>query len=261
MFFVTEMPVTFFLIALQKGDFYLFFIRSRIFFVTVLYEFIRMYANGDDMNKFGFIPSQEMTLAIDHASHADPDTVGRLIILVPADLDFNAATRRVWELANTTGMDIRLLGLCKDKVGELGLHRSMVTMSALIQDARISVETNIEIGTHWLDIVKRNYRKGDMIVCFAEQRIGLLNKPLSEIIQSHMESSVYILYGLYPQENHKNRFYSFLAWVGSFGIIIGSFLLQIRITSLAQDWAQTTLLIGSMITEFWLIWGWNSLLQ
>jgi hypothetical protein len=36
MFFVTEMPVTFFLIAFQKGDFYLFFIRFIFFFVAIL---------------------------------------------------------------------------------------------------------------------------------------------------------------------------------------------------------------------------------
>jgi hypothetical protein len=47
--------------------------------------------------------------------------------------------------------------------------------------------------------------------------------------------------------------------MGSIGIIAGSALLQIRITSLSQDWAQTTLLILSVIGEAWLIWGWNSL--
>jgi hypothetical protein len=38
MFFVTKSLVTIFLIALQKGDFYLFFICWLVFFVTLLYR-------------------------------------------------------------------------------------------------------------------------------------------------------------------------------------------------------------------------------
>jgi len=42
MFFVTKLPVTFFLIAFIKGRFYIFFIQMEIFFVTVLYGIVTM---------------------------------------------------------------------------------------------------------------------------------------------------------------------------------------------------------------------------
>jgi hypothetical protein len=42
MLFVTESPVTFFLITPIMGDFYLFFMRSDVFFVTVLCWLVRM---------------------------------------------------------------------------------------------------------------------------------------------------------------------------------------------------------------------------
>jgi hypothetical protein len=50
-----------------------------------------------------------------------------------------------------------------------------------------------------------------------------------------------------------------MAWSGAIGIIVGAAILQIRITSLPQDWVQTTLLILSVFGEVWLIWAWNSL--
>jgi hypothetical protein len=159
-------------------------------------------------------------------------------------------------------MHVQLLGLCKDAAEEPSLHRSLVTMSALIHDGRITAQAKTEIGTNWLDIVKCNYRCGDLIVCFAEQRTGLLQRPLSEIIQARWDAPVYILSGLYSQQRTgASRLNQFLGWFGSIGIIVVSFFLQIRITSLSQDWTQTVLLILSVVGEAWLIWGWNSLLS
>src|SRR5688572_6714012 len=107
-----------------------------------------------------------------------PDPERRLVVLVPADSDYTTATRRIWELAVATGSSVLLLSLCKDRAEEPSLRRQLVTMSALVRDGRISTEANVEIGTNWLHFVKANYQAGDMIVCFAEQRAGLLHRPL-----------------------------------------------------------------------------------
>ncbi len=226
------------------------------------------------MNKLDTKP-QNTSFAIATRSHADAsalrhaqgdaslstslESARRLIILIPADSDYHALTRRVWELANATGTCVQFLGLCQDPAQEPSLRRGLVTMSALVQDGRISAEVKVEIGTSWVDAVKRNYQTGDMIVCLAEQRAGLLHRPLSQILQANLNAPVYILSGLYSQNLSRSNWLSqILAWIGSIGIIAGSFILQIRITVLPQDWAQTTLLILSVIGEAWLIWVWNS---
>lgn len=198
---------------------------------------------------------------LEHASvSASLEPTRRLIILVPADSDSPAVTRRVWELAHATGMRVQLLSLCKDAAQEPTLRRELVTMSALIQDGRVRAEAKVEIAANWVEAVKRNYQTGDMIVCFAEQRAGLLSRPLSQILQASLNAPVYILSGLYAQNpSGSNWLFQIAVWAGSIGIIVGSAFLQIRITSLAQDWAQTTLLILSVLGELWLIWGWNSL--
>jgi hypothetical protein len=187
-------------------------------------------------------------------------TARRLIVLIPADADYSAATPRIWELANAMGRRVQLLGLCKDAAQEPGLRRELVTMSALIQDGGVCAEVQVEIGTNWIDTVKRNFRTGDMIVCSAGQHTGLFHGPLSQILQADLDAPVYVLSGLSPQNSARsNRLSQILAWTGSIGIIAGFALLQIRIISLTQDWVQTTLLILSVIVENWLIWGWNTL--
>jgi hypothetical protein len=184
----------------------------------------------------------------------------RLIVLIPADSDYGSMTHQVWKLAKETGMDVQFLSLCKDAAQEPALRRALITMSALIQDARVCADAKVEIGANWVDAVKRNYQTGDIIVCFAEQRVGLLQRPLRQILESNLRVPVYFLSGLTPDHRPRSNWLSqLMVWTGSIAIIVGSAFLQIRITSLAQDWAQTTLLIFSVFGEVWLIWAWNSL--
>jgi len=169
-------------------------------------------------------------------------------------------THRVWKLAMTTGMRVQFLSLCKDAAQEPALRRALITLSALIRDGRVCADVRVEIGTNWVDVVKRNYQTGDMVVCFAEQRAGLLSRPLSQILQTSLHIPTYILSGLNAQSpSGLNWLSQVMVWVGSLGIIVASTFLQMQITSLAQDWVQTLMLILSVLGEVWLIWGWNSL--
>jgi hypothetical protein len=195
------------------------------------------------------------------SSNVKPGPAGRLLALVPADTDYSIPMKRIWELATTTGLPIQLIGLCNDPTQEPSLRRDLVTISALIRDGRVCVDATVEIGTNWVEVVKRTFQPGDRIICFAEQQVGLFHRPLSQILQSNMKMPVYILSDLTSPDGRRSSHWlsQLTAWMGSIGIIAGSAVLQIRIASLSQDWAQTTLLILSVIGEAWLIWGWNSL--
>jgi hypothetical protein len=133
-------------------------------------------------------------------------------------------------------------------------------MTAMVQDSEVSAEAEVELGSNWVNIVRSNWQAGDMIVCFAEQRAGLLNRPLSQILQENLDIPTYILSDLYPLGPSRPRGLSLIAlWIGFIALLGGSFLLQIRIIALPRDGAQTTLLILSVIAELWLIWVWNKL--
>ena len=211
------------------------------------------------MNKLDNKP-QPTSFSISTASLSGTEPARRLIVPVPTDADYTAATRRVWELAIATDTRVLLLGLCKDAAREPSLRRQLVTMSALVGDGRVFAEAKVEIGTDWVDVVKRNYRAGDMIVCFAEQRAGLMHKPLSQILESNLNATVYILPGLYqPDRLRSNWLSTLILWSGFFGIIGGFSLLQVNIDPLSKDWVHTATLMLSIPVEFWLIWVWNSL--
>lgn len=212
--------------------------------------------------------SQTASLAMAAASRSDASTplstrsmaAGRLIILVPSDLDYSSLTRRIWELAITTGKHILFLGLCQDPTEEPSLRRLLITISALVGDSKVSTEAKVEIGTNWVDVVKTQYHAGDVIVCFAEQRTGLFHRPLDQILESKLGATIYILSGVYAQSTSRSSWLSrLIVWAGSFAILAGFFWLQVRISRLPTDPVQTALLILSAAVEIWLIWVWNSL--
>jgi hypothetical protein len=212
--------------------------------------------------------SQTASLAMATVSISDAATplstrtvsAGRLIVLVPSDTNYSALTRRIWQLAIATGKHILFISLCQDAAEEPSVRRQLVTMSALVGDSKITTEAKVEIGTNWVDLAKAHYQAGDVIVCFAEQRAGLFRRPLSQILESNLRTSVYILSGLYPQSTSRSNWPSqIIVWMGSFGILAGFFWLQVRISQLPKDPAQTALLILSAAVEIWLIWVWNSL--
>jgi hypothetical protein len=101
-----------------------------------------------------------------------------------------------------------------------------------------------------------------MIVCFTEQRSGLTRRPLSQILESNLNATVYVLGGFH-QEVHMRASWMFnaMAWAGSIGIILGFFWLQSKLAQFSTDWAYTALLYISLFVEAGSIWAWNNLFE
>ena len=214
------------------------------------------------MNRFDY-KKRESSLAIEQdISPLDASSstfAGRLMVLVPTDPNYGTAIQRIWQLATATNRSIYLLGLCKDMTEELSLRRQFSAMTALLGNSGISIEAKREFGTRWIDAIRKNYQMGDMIVCFAEQRDGLLHKPLKQVLQENLDTPLFILSDLYPRHlSRRNALTTILLWLGWISLIAGAFVLQIRIMSLPQGGAQTTLMLLSVFAEFWLLWVWNN---
>lgn len=203
---------------------------------------------------------QNPSFAVAPASPADPLAAPRFIVLIPADSDYHDSAHRIWEFANAAGASVQFLGLCRDAADEPGLRRGLTTLAALVHDGRIATEVKIEIGTNWVQVIRNNYQHGDVLVCFAEPRNELWQRPLPQILKTNFEAPLYILTNsTTPEAAPSNWLAQAAAWIGSLVIMGLAFLLQIRIGSLPQDWAQTVLLCTSVLIEVGLIWGWNSL--
>ena len=200
-------------------------------------------------------------LTIFPASHLDPGPGQRLIVLISGiESDYTPIMPRVWELAYALKCRVLFLGLCGDVLEEPGLRRDLVTMAALIQDGWVSAEAKTEIGNNWLRVVKSNWREGDLIVCFAGQRAGLIQKPLGQILESRLNAKVYFLSGPDAPVHRTAGWLSTLALWGGFAVTaIGFFFLQVNIDSALRGWTHTVMLVLTVLVEFWLIWVWNSL--
>jgi hypothetical protein len=245
--------------APTMGRFYLSFIQLVKIFVTVLCLLVSICLSMTGMTKLDISSPSSTSYP---ASLSGYEPARRLIVLVPdLESDYIPAIHRIWELANAQHAQIQFLGLCQDTRQELNLRRVLATMSAMVQDGKVSTEAKVEIGRNWVDILKRNYQTGDMIVCFAEQRVGLLHRPLSQILEANLNFPVYILSGLDPQKTKSNWLSQVIVWSGAIGIIISFCILQVKIDQLPKDWFQNALLIFSIIPELWLIWVWNSLFR
>ena len=215
--------------------------------------------------------SKLRSLILSSASQSDPsirsgqrlEPAHRLIVLMPyLEADLTPAARRIWELANVMGARVQLIGLYTDAAQEPSLRRGLVTVSAMVNDGKVSAETEIIFGKDWVEAVKSRWQPGDLVVCFAEQRMGLLRKPLSQILQTDLDVPLFIFSRLYPQNDSRSNWAAQIAaWAGFIAIIFGFFLLQIKIDHLAKDWTHIILPMLSIPVEVWLIWVWNSLFE
>jgi hypothetical protein len=133
-------------------------------------------------------------------------------------------------------------------------------MAAIMRDSNISTEIMIDHGNDWIREVKNIWRPGDILACYPGQKIGLMRKPLEQVLRSTLKASIYILSNEQPVKKPMSRvFWQGTSWLGSFAIIGGFFWVESKIVELPQDWAHTSLLYVCIFVEIALIWLWNSI--
>ncbi|MEO8356935.1 MAG: hypothetical protein ABI621_13565 [Chloroflexota bacterium] len=206
------------------------------------------------------IDTKHQPVAADYMSPLAIKSAHCLLVPIPnAEIDLTGVTRRVWKLANATGAHVKFIALCNDSAQEPGLRRVLVTLSAMVNAGNVSGEAEVVFGKDWVDTLKSRLQTGDMVVCLDEPRRGLLRRPLRQILQSDLDVPLYILSGLDPQHDSRSGWLTVATWTGFIAIIVGFFLLQVKITDLAADWTLVLELLTTAV-EFWLIWFWNNLL-
>lgn len=221
------------------------------------------------MNKLAVSPP---TLTLSTASHSDPSTLPsvagqrpgpgrRLIVLFPpSETDAPNLAHRIWEIARSMQLDVLLLSLSNDYEQESQLRRKMITLAAIIKDPYVSTEILIGYGNNWMKQVKKIWQAGDMVACYAGQKVGFLRKPLDQLLRSSLDAPVYILLDYQPARNPYARLISQASsWLGSLAIIGGFFWAEVKIVQLPQDWAHTALIYACVFVEIALIYLWNSL--
>ena len=210
------------------------------------------------MNKLDVSPH---TFALPPVSHSDLNTAPRLIVLFPAsETDSPNLEHRIWEIARSLKLSVLLLSLTNDFDEESQLRRKLITMAAIIKDPNVSTDIMIEHGNDWVRQVRKIWRVGDIVACYAGQPVGLMHKPLDQALSSSVDGPIYILSDYQPARKTERTFTSqFFFWLGSLMIVGGFLWAEVKIAQLSQDWAHTTLIYACIVIEIVLLWLWNFL--
>ena len=203
--------------------------------------------------------------ALSPVSRSDPSTRSRqghrLIVLFPAsETDTPSLSHRIWETARSLQLNVLLIGLTNDFDEEAQLRRKLITLASIIKDTEVSTDIMVEHGNDWVEQVSKVWREGDVLACYAGQRVGFMRKPLDQILRSSLDAPIYLLSDEQSVQSSTSTFISrAMPWAGSLAIIGGFFWAEVKIAQLSQDWAHTLLIYACIFLEAILIFLWNSL--
>jgi hypothetical protein len=200
-------------------------------------------------------------LASSPAAHSDPGRGRRLIVLFPtSETDTPSLSHRIWEIARSLQLNVLLVSLTSDFDEELQLRRKLITMASIIKDTNVSTDIMIQYGNDWVGQVRKIWQAGDVLACYAGQKVGLTRKPLDQVLRSRLNAPIYILSEVQVVQNLISTFISrAMPWTGSLAILGASFWAELKIVQLSQDWAHTALIYACVFVEIILIFLWNSL--
>ena len=211
------------------------------------------------------------TFALSPASHANPairsasaqrlEPAPRLIVLFPAsEPDSPELENRIWEIAHSLHLDVLLLSLTNDFDEELQLRRKLITMAAMIKDPNVETEIMLETGHDWIRQVRKIWRKGDIVACYANQKVGIMRETLDQILRSSLNMPVYILADARLLKKSKSNWLTqFFFWFGALITIGGFFWAEVKLMQLPEDWAHTALIYVCVLIEIGVLAFWNSL--
>ena len=148
------------------------------------------------MNK---LDSKPLPTSFKISSTPQPESACRLIVLFPAsEADPPNLSHQIWEIARSRNLNVLLLSLSKDYREEAQLRRKLITLAAIIKDSNVSTEIAIEYGKDWVKQVRKIWRTGDVLACYAGQKVGFMRKPLEQVLKSHLDAPIFLLADMKP---------------------------------------------------------------
>ena len=187
---------------------------------------------------------------------------GRLVVLVPdLDVDQAALARRVWNLAAPNKLSVLYLGLSTSSSEEPQARRQLASIAALTRDDWVTVNTTLVVEKDWVHALRPRLRAEDVIVCHAEQILPGWrgSRPLGRALCEILQRPVHLLEGFYAgdpaQPAHPTA--AFVFWAGAVAILAMAFWLQLQINALPKNWAESTLMVASVVAECGLIGLWS----
>jgi hypothetical protein len=188
----------------------------------------------------------------------------RLIVVIPDQLtDQVQFSRAVRNLALPGHKTVVLVMLVDQADAELAGQRQLATLSSLVNDSRIKVQTTLAWDRSWEKSLGKMVLAGDLIVCPAETMIRKgFNKPetLSQALSCSLAFPVYILHGFFPEKPASGRFSwrRLPFWVMIVAIFVSFFEFEAVSDLVDRGWPGQVLTVILVLIEFIFIYVWAS---
>jgi hypothetical protein len=156
---------------------------------------------------------------------------------------------------------VLFVGLSTSASDEPHARRQLATIAALTRDDWVKASTTLAVETDWVGALRPLLRKGDLIICHAEQSAPGWRgaRPLGNLLCQTLQTPVHLLEGFYAgdpaQAAHPTARFTF--WAGAVIILASAFWLQVQINSLPKNWAENALMVLSVVAECGLIGLWS----
>lgn len=182
----------------------------------------------------------------------------RLIVLVAStDADAAVAGSSILQLADRA--DIDLIGVYRHRSDEPALRRLLVTISAMISEPAASVLIRTVHLGECSRLVRANWQPQDTLLCIAEQPAPRFGKAWQRLLGNDMPGPLLFVRTPEPHRVRNTGWIEQAAlWLGAFAIILGFFLVQVRIAQIFFGPGATASWILSVLAEGWLLLRWNS---
>jgi len=188
----------------------------------------------------------------------------RLVVLVPdLDLDAAALARCIWNLAAPNKLAVLFIRQATSQSEEPHARRQLATLAALTRDDWVKVSTLLAADAKWMKTLAPLLHKDDLIVCHAEQSLPGWrgSRPLGRALCQELRTPVQLLEGFYAvdpgQAPHPTARIVF--WLGAVAILAGAFWFQAQISTLPKNWAESALMVLSVVGECGLIGLWSQI--
>jgi hypothetical protein len=147
---------------------------------------------------------------------------------------------------------------------ELAGERQLATLSSLVNDPRIKVQTAIAWDRSWEKSLRKMLLAGDLIVCPAETTIKQgfkKQETLSAALSRSLAFPVYILHGFFPEKTPSGRlsWKRLPFWVLCVTIFVGFFEFEAVSDLVDKGWPGQVLTVILVLIEFAFIYVWASL--
>lgn len=135
------------------------------------------------------------------ASHRiDPDTIRRLIVLVPSGkLDGKALAKRIWRLAHPTGLKVLYVALAGRENEVAYYRRRLADLAAMTNYEPVTAGRKTIVGGSWVRAVGEIRQPGDLVICLEGHELpdGLTGrKRLGDVLSASLNVPVYVLGGI-----------------------------------------------------------------